>query len=130
MTVTRAVIAFYTFMIVVPSSGLAVAGTVDLAAAEVQFKKSCGTCHTVEPGGKHRQGPNLNGVYGRSAGTVEDFKYSDVLATGGWIWDAATLAPWIENSQKARPGTNMNYRQRKAEKRTLILAYLKTLAPN
>ena len=130
MTVTRAVIAFYTLMIVVPFSGLAVAGSVDPVAAEAQFTKSCGTCHTAEPGGKHRQGPNLNGVYGRSAGTVDDFKYSDVLAASGWIWDDATLAPWIENSQKAHPGTNMNYRQRKAEKRALILAYLKTLTPN
>ena len=94
---------------------------------KAQFVTSCGVCHSVEPGAAARQGPNLAGVYGRAAGTVEGFKYSDALKAGGWVWDEGTLEPWMENAKEAHPGTNMVYRQKDADKRRLILAYLKTL---
>jgi cytochrome c len=107
------------------------AKAVDLTAAELQFKTSCGVCHTAVEGGPPRQGPNLNSVYGRSAGTLADFKYSDALKNGGWRWDEATLDPWIEDPQTAHPGTFMNYRQSNPEKRKLVIEYLRSLAkPN
>jgi len=88
---------------------------------------SCGTCHVAESGAPDRQGPNLFGVYGRKAGTLTGFKYSDILKAGGWVWDETTLDPWMENAQAVHPGTIMNYRQRDADKRKLILEFLKTL---
>ena len=94
---------------------------------KAQFLTSCGVCHAIEPGAAPRQGPNLAGVYGREAGTVSGFKYSDALKAGGWVWDETTLEPWMENAQAAHPGTIMSYRQRDPEKRKLILSYLKTL---
>ena len=94
---------------------------------KAQFVTSCGVCHSVEPGAAARQGPNLAGVYGRPAGTLEGFKYSDVLKAGGWVWDDATLDPWMENAKEVHPGTTMVYRQKDADKRKLILTYLKTL---
>lgn len=103
---------------------------VDLEAARQQFLKSCGTCHSVEPNAAARQGPNLLGVFGRQVGQVDGFEYSDTLAAGDWLWTEDALEPWIENAQKAHPGTTMNYRQRSAEKRALIIAYLKSLSPN
>jgi cytochrome c len=107
------------------------ANAVDLAAAEQQFKTSCGVCHTVVEGDPPRQGPNLHNVYGRSAGTLAEFKYSAALKNGGWKWDEATLDPWIEDPQAAHPGTFMNYRQSNPEKRKLVVDYLKSLAkPN
>ncbi len=99
----------------------------DLAAAEQQFKTSCGTCHTVLDGEPARQGPNLHNVYGRSAGTLADFKYSAVLKNGGWTWDEATLDAWIADAQAVHPGTFMNYRQANPEKRKLVIEYLKSL---
>lgn len=99
----------------------------DVADGQAQFLKSCGVCHVAEPGAPPRQGPNLAGVYGRPAGSLPDFKYSDALKAGGWIWDEATLDPWMENAQAVHPGTFMNYRQRDPDKRKLILDYLKTL---
>lgn len=110
------------------SSGGAVGDGLDLAAARQQFSKSCGTCHTAEPEGAKRQGPSLFGVYGRRVGEVEDFAYSDVLASGDWIWTAEKLDLYIQNARKARPGTTMAYRQRSAEKRALIIAYLRSLS--
>jgi cytochrome c len=107
------------------------AKAVDLAAAEQQFKTSCGVCHAAVEGEPPRQGPNLHNVYGRSAGTIADFKYSPALKSGGWVWDEATLDPWIEDPQAAHPGTFMNYRQANPEKRKLVIEYLKSLVkPN
>jgi len=61
----------------------------DLAAAETQFKKSCGTCHAAAADATPRQGPNLFGIFGREAGKVDGFKYSPkfLAGSGGIVWD-------------------------------------------
>jgi cytochrome c len=104
------------------------ADTVDLEAAKKQFTTSCGVCHSVEPNAPARQGPNLNGVFGRKAGSLPDFKYSEALKTSGFVWDEATLDTWITNAQEMRPGVQMMYRQADPAKRALIIAYLKSLS--
>lgn len=96
-------------------------------AGRRQFLTSCGTCHTAEPGGRHRQGPNLHGIFGKRAGQVENFKYSDALARADLVWDEPTLDKWLEDSGAMLPGTVMAYRQRDPEKRRLVIEYLKTL---
>ena len=121
--VTGAAIAFFC----APTVFGSIARALDLAAAEQQFKTSCGTCHTAVEGEPARQGPNLHNVYGRSAGTLADFKYSTALKNGGWTWDEATLDPWIADAQTAHPGTFMNYRQANPDKRKLVIEYLKSL---
>ena len=99
----------------------------DAPEGKAQFLTSCGVCHAVDAGAAARQGPNLAEIYGRAAGTLPDFKYSEALKAGGWVWDEATLDPWMENAQAAHPGTVMPYRQRDPDKRKAILTYLKTL---
>ena len=56
-----------------------------------QFLKSCGTCHAIEAEAAPRQGPNLLGVFGRKAGALEGFKYSDALKSADWVWDEEHL---------------------------------------
>ncbi|MEQ1714969.1 MAG: c-type cytochrome [Hyphomicrobium sp.] len=109
-------------------------GQTDLAAAGAQFLKSCGTCHTVEPKAEIRQGPNLSGVIGRTAGTLAEFPtYSEALkkaGAGGLVWTEEALDKWITASMEMVPDSAMPYSQPDPEKRKLVIAYLKSLPVN
>ena len=66
--------------------------------AEV-FRK-CIACHQVGPNAENRSGPQLNGIFGRRAGSVEAFRYSNSMkraSADGLVWDYATLDAYIEN---------------------------------
>ncbi|WP_428977751.1 c-type cytochrome [Lichenibacterium minor] len=91
------------------------------------FKNQCATCHTIHASDPKRQGPTLDGVYGRKAGSVADFHYSPGFAQADWNWDEAHLDPWLANPQAVIPGAIMPYHQGKAEVRTAIIGYLKDL---
>ena len=47
----------------------------DPAAGQRVFNQ-CTACHTINQGGPNRGGPNLHGVMGRKAGSIEGFRYS------------------------------------------------------
>lgn len=69
----------------------------DPAAGEKAFRK-CAACHTLD--GRNRTGPTLEGVIGRTAGTVEGFRYSaDVVAAGaaGVVWDPSAIVVFLED---------------------------------
>lgn len=91
------------------------------------FKNQCATCHTVHASDPHRQGPTMEGIFGRRAGSVADFHYSAGFAHADWTWDEAHLDPWLTNPQAVIPGAIMAYRQSKAEVRAAIIGYLKDL---
>ena len=69
----------------------------DPAAGEKAFRK-CAACHTLD--GRSRVGPTLQGVIGRTAGTVEGFRYSPaVISAGeaGVVWDSETIFVFLED---------------------------------
>lgn len=100
----------------------------DADPGAAQFTKSCGTCHTVDPKAPPRQGPNLHKVVGRPAGTMKGFKYSPafVKAAPDITWTTDMIDKWITDPQQVIPGTVMLYHQSDADKRQLIIGFLKT----
>ncbi len=104
----------------------------DPAAGERAFRQ-CAACHTLD--GAHRVGPSLQGIFGRTAGTADGFRYSpDVVAAGeaGVVWDAETIFNYLENppeflkaaTGKDRVQTRMPNRYPDAQMREDIIAYL------
>src|SRR5262249_14981498 len=58
----------------------------DLAAGESSFRK-CQPCHDVGETAKNKLGPELNGLDGRKAGTVENGTYSQGMRNSGLTWN-------------------------------------------
>jgi len=93
------------------------------------FVKNCATCHSVQKGDlSPRAGPNLWGVVGKKAASVESYTmYSDALKKSNIVWDEANLDKWLTNAGEFMPGTYMYYMQADATVRKNIIDYLKTL---
>jgi len=93
-----------------------------------KIAKKCLTCHTLKQGGKVKLGPNLFGILGKKAGSIEGYKYSKALSKSGIIWDEATFKDFIAKPRKVIKGTKMGFGGiKKATDRADLLAYFKTL---
>ncbi|MGY6536091.1 MAG: c-type cytochrome [Pararhodobacter sp.] len=123
------------------SLGAAPALAGDPAAGEAAFNQ-CQTCHVVAneegevlAGRAGRQGPNLYGIIGRTAGTVEGFRYQASLVQAGeegLVWDEENLVPYLLNPQdflretlddrRARSG--MTHRVRNEDMARDLVAFL------
>ncbi len=118
----------------------------DAEAGERAFRQ-CVACHVVVndegetlAGRAARTGPNLYGVVGRTAGSVEDFRYSDgMVAAGeaGLIWDEAAFVAYSQDPTgylreylgDSSVRGNMTFRVRQEEDAINLYAYLQSLAP-
>ena len=99
--------------------------TGDLENGRRQFGL-CRSCHTVAEGGPNLTGPNLHGVFGRNAGAVEGYRYSEALQTAGFAWDAERLDAWLANPRTYLPGNRMTFAGLADPKKRLdLIAYLK-----
>ena len=92
------------------------------------FRK-CSACHRVGPEAENRAGPHLNGIFGRRAAAVENFRYSKSIkraASDGLIWELDTLDAYLENPKALVSGTRMRFRGLKDKQdRDDVLAFLR-----
>lgn len=86
------------------------------------YESRCIGCHSLDA---NRIGPKHRGVYGRKAGSVEDFTYSPAVKASPIVWNDETLMRWLTNPQETIPGQRMNFRVSQAQDRADIIAYLK-----
>jgi cytochrome c len=118
----------------------------DLEAGAKTFNQ-CQTCHVVanEAGevlaGKNaKTGPNLYGMPGRAAGSLEGFKYGEsIVALGatGFVWDEASFVEYVQDPAKflkAKLGddkakSKMSFKLKKPEDAANLWAYLVSLSP-
>ena len=92
------------------------------ADGKALFEKRCGGCHALD---RDKEGPRLGGVYGRTAGSVDSFQYSDALKKSKIKWTEETLDKWLTDTEKLVPNNDMTFHVEKADERSKIIAYLK-----
>ena len=112
----------------------------DAAKGEKEFRK-CKACHMITDengdsivrGG--RTGPNLYGVIGRVAGSVEDFRYGKGLqdaAEAGFVWTTEAVAEYVADpkawldAQGYNTQAKMSFKLRKGGED--VAAYLATFS--
>ena len=105
----------------------------DVETGERLFQQ-CSGCHQVGEGARNRIGPHLNGLFGRAAAGLDDFRYSKSfqrMGAGGLEWHADTLDVFLENPRSMATGTRMSYRGMKdAQERKHLIAYLRVYSDN
>ncbi len=104
-----------------------------IAAGEKAFRQ-CKSCHMVGEGAQNRVGPQLNGVMGRTVGSIEDFRYSNVFQdamAAGDVWNLDNLHAFLTNPKESMPGTKMSFRGvRDAADIDALIAYLQSAGPS
>lgn len=116
----------------------------DAAAGEKAFRQ-CKSCHmiasddeTIVKGGK--TGPNLYGIFGRAAGSVDGYKFSDlVIAAGetGLEWDEEAFVgfvqdptSWLKEYTGGDGRSKMTFKVRKEEDAVNLWTYLVSVGPD
>ncbi len=83
----------------------------------------CTGCHAIE---RNRVGPRHAGLFGRPAGGLSDYAYSEAMRGAGLVWDEVTLDRFLADPRGVVPGTKMGFGGIKdAMDRADLIAYLK-----
>lgn len=118
-----AVFALVLALFSVPGELQAKAGSApDASRGKELFEKRCGGCHSLET---DKEGPRLRGVYGRKAGSVPSFQYSEGLKSANFTWDANTLDRWLTNTESVVPDNDMDFHVAKPDERADIIEFLR-----
>lgn len=99
-----------------------------LPNGERQFKRKCSICHTLTEGSARKAGPSLYDLFGRRAGTVPDYSYSDVLDGSEIVWSDQTINDLFDiGPDHYIPGTKMPMQRiAKQQDRNDLIDYLRT----
>lgn len=118
----------------------------DIEAGAKTFNQ-CQTCHVIAneagevlAGKSSKTGPNLYGLPGRVAGSVEGFKYGEsIVALGatGFVWDEATFVEYVQDPAKFlkaklsddKAKSKMSFKLKKPEDAANLWAFIASLSP-
>lgn len=87
--------------------------------------QGCQDCHSLD---KNDVGPRHRGVFGRKAGSIPDYAYSEGLKSANFLWDETTLDRWLADPQAFIPTAKMFYHLDTAQDRADVIAFLKERA--
>jgi cytochrome c len=90
-----------------------------------QLYEACTDCHSLD---KNDVGPRHRGVFGRRAGSLPDYSYSEALKSSKIVWNEETLDKWLTDPQALVPGTKMFFHLDNAQDRADVIAFLKERA--
>jgi cytochrome c len=96
----------------------------DAARGEALYR-DCQACHSFD---KNQIGPMHRGVFGRTAGSVPGFDYSEALKNAKIVWTEANLDKWLADPEVLVPGSKMYFSVDKAGDRADLIAFLKERA--
>jgi cytochrome c len=106
-------------------------GSASAQEGERVFQR-CYACHSLDPAERGLSGPTLRGIFGRRAGTLDDFDYSRSLreaGRGGLVWSATTLDRFLEDPEALVEGVRMGgVRLRDATERRALIRWLQNAA--
>jgi cytochrome c len=103
-------------------TGSAAAGAGDASRGQAVFEKRCTGCHALD---KNKQGPMLQGVYGRTSGTAAGYAYSDSMKKAAVVWDEKSLDKWLSDPDQFIAGNNMDFLVVKAQERADLISFLR-----
>ncbi len=105
----------------------------DTERGEALFSQ-CKGCHQVGPEAESRIGPHLNGIFGRQAGAISEFRYSKSMqraGADGLTWDHDTLGAYLANPRSLVSGTRMSFRGLKDPQDLAdVMAFLRSYSDN
>ena len=91
--------------------------------------RECASCHSVEPQGRQKHGPDLWNVVGREKASVEQISYSESLRAWDGVWTYEDLNRFLSGPMLTTPGVYMEIKGILDEvDRANVIAYLQTLA--
>ncbi|HLH97164.1 MAG TPA: c-type cytochrome [Xanthobacteraceae bacterium] len=101
----------------------------DAAHGQALAQSQCSVCHSFQPGGAARVGPNLFGLTRRDIASEPGFDYSPALkAHQGTMWNAETLDSFLKSPGTFAPGTRMAFPGiASAADRRDVVAFLESL---
>ena len=105
MTVRRLLLAAALVVCASASAGGAEKSAPDAVRGEQVYAR-CLACHALA---YDRVGPRHCGLFGRRAGSVPQFSYSEAMKKSGIVWNDKTLDRFLANPLKMVPGSAMTY---------------------
>ena len=89
--------------------------------------RTCRACHTTTLDDGHKAGPTLYRLFGRTAGSHPDYRYSKALEESDLIWTEETIDRLFEiGPDRLLPGTKMPLqRMPDARDRADLITFLK-----